>query len=170
MISERIQVTTRCNSLTTMDIIKVGIPVLMVFVLVISTPNPHRQITDFPSVELTPASITTMRKRGRRSDHFELWIRHEDGRGFFHRDPEPRPIEVLKSRIPDGIELRLVYDPTPDGNVLMQIAASRPGNEVFLAFDSVMSEYRRRRLVVYVVAAIWFVAGTLLFVFKLRST
>jgi hypothetical protein len=146
-----------------------GIPLLIVGVAVLSTPDPHQRIGDFPAVELKPASITAVRKVGtRRTDYFELWIRDEDGRGFFHRDPEPGPIEDLKSRIPEGASLRLVYRATRAGNVLLEIAASRPPHEQFLAFDSVMGAYRRRRFVVYAVAAAWFIAFTFLMVFKLR--
>ena len=160
--------------MTTVDKIKLvltawGIPLLMIAVVILSTPSPHQRIDDFPAIELKPASITTVRKVGtRRTDHFELWIRHDDGRGFFRRDPEPGPIEELKSRIPEGAELRLIYRPTRAGNELLEIASSRPPHEKFLSFESVMGAYRRRRFVVYAIAAAWFIAFTGLMVFKLR--
>jgi len=73
----------------------------------------------------------------------------------------------VKSRIPEGIDLRLIYSPTREGNVLLEIAASRPPKEKFLAFEAVMGKQLHRRLVVYVVAAIWFALGTLLIVLML---
>src|SRR5262249_31787904 len=144
----------RCRTMTTKTknnaiIAAWGIPIVIVSIGLFAGPNPHRRIADFPSIEMTPASITTARKLGSRgSDYFELWIRHADGRSFFHRDPEPAPIQELKSRILDGIGLRLVYWPSLERSVLLEVASSRHPNAKYLAFETVMSEYLHRVLVI----------------------
>jgi hypothetical protein len=147
-----------------------GIPIISVAVVVFSLPHATARTNDFPSIRLTPASISSVRKEQLDgSNYFELWIRDANGSSYFVRDPEPEPIEELTSQIPEGVELSLVYRTAWEGNELLEIATSGPAKTRFLSFDETMKKYTRRRLVVYLIAAIWFACGTIIFVLWLKT-
>ena len=142
-----------------------GLPIVIVMVVVLATPSSNKTRGDFPSVSFVPVAVEEVEKRGSGgSDHFELQVTSPAGDLYYHRDPEPEPIQELFGRFPKADKVTVLYDETLEGNVIMEIrlADSSTEGEAILQFESVMGEYASRRTVVYVVAGIWFGLANLL--------
>ncbi|MCW1925798.1 hypothetical protein OKA05_24785 [Luteolibacter arcticus] len=140
------------------------LPVGIVVIARTFSPDPGQSRSDFQSATFTPARIWTTEHQGtRRSDYFELRVQSPAGEFFFHRDPNPEPIQQLGARIPRDRPLALLYQSGHEGNVLMEIADGSPGASTsFLSFSDIMAEYAARRRLVYIVAAIWFTLANLI--------
>lgn len=133
-----------------------GLPVTIVIVARTFTPDPSRTREDFSQQSFRPERVWVDEGTGRKnSDHFELRIRNPEGEEFFHRDPEPEPIYDLYSSFPGNGEIRIIFSPDSEGNVLMEIVPTAPESAPLLSFETVMAEYTSRRRFVYIVAAIW---------------
>ena len=139
-----------------------GVPLAIVIVVRMFTPDPNRPKDTFLAVVLTPNDIRMEEKRGRKnSNHFEVWLHSPNGDKYFPRDPNPDPVTDLYHRIPQGVPLNVIYNPTNEGNVIMEISLPESKDKPLLAFADVMAEYSTRRRVVYIVAGLWFTLGTL---------
>jgi hypothetical protein len=147
-----------------------GIPLAIVITAWVFTPDPNRPKDSFPSQVFTPSRVMTKEKQmPRGSDHFELWLHHPEGAGFFHRSPEPEPIIELYRRIPQDAPLKVVYSPTVEGNVVMEICLGEAEEKPILSFTEVMAEYSSRRRLIYIVAGLWFTLGNLILYALWRS-
>jgi len=132
------------------------VPILIVFIIRFFTPDPSQTRADFAYQVFRPARVWVDEERGsKNSDHFELWIRNPTGEEFFHRDPEREPILDLYSRLPKDSEIKILFSPSAEGNVLMEVTPTNPPSASVLAFQTVMDAYASRRRVVYIVAAVW---------------
>jgi immunity protein 27 of polymorphic toxin system len=132
-----------------------GIPLVIIITPWLSFPDLNRPKDSFPSQVFTPSRVMTKEKQDLRgSDHFELWLHHPEGPRFFHRNPEPEPIIELYRRIPQDAPLKVVYRPTVEGNVLMEISIADAEAKPILSITEAMAEYSSRRRLIYVVAGI----------------
>ena len=133
-----------------------GVPIMIVFVVCAFSPNPNLTKAAFSQQVFRPARVWVDEKHGRNnSDHFELRIQNPRGDEFFHRDPEREPIFDLYSRFPKDTEIKILFSPGAEGNVLLEITPANSPSAPVLSFESVMEEYASRRRVVYIVAAVW---------------
>jgi hypothetical protein len=141
-----------------------GVPVAILLVVILSTPGPNQNRSDFQKKTFTPARIWVSGIRGTKgSDYFELRIQSPEGDVFFHRDPDRKPISDLEHKLPKDSEVDVLYASTGEGNIVMEITSgSAPSSPPVLSFESVMAEYGARRKLVYIVAAIWWVLANLL--------
>lgn len=154
----------RKDELLRIGLLTWGVPLAIVITVRLFTPDPSRPKDDFPFEIFTPQKIEFVGKKGtRRSDHFELWLHHPDGHGYFCRDPEPGPVKDLFGKTPPNTALKVIYDPFPEGNTLMEISVASSNAPPILSFDAVMAEYATRRRLVYSIAGIWFALGSFIF-------
>lgn len=154
----------RKDELLRIGLLTWGVPLAIVITVRLFTPDPSRPKDDFPFEIFTPQKIEFVGKKGtRRSDHFELWLHHPDGHGYFYRDPEPEPVKDLFGKTPPNTALKVIYDPFPEGNTLMEISVASSNAPPILSFDAVMAEYATRRRLVYSIAGIWFALGSFIF-------
>lgn len=137
-----------------------GIPLMLIVMSRMLPPDLSRPKGDFPSEVFTPTRIAMHEKRGARgSDHFEVTLDHPQGHRYFHRDPDPEPIAELHGRIPRDTPLKVVYSPSWEGNVLLEISRANAKDEPILSFEEVMAEHVFRRRVISIIAGIWFLFG-----------
>lgn len=133
-----------------------GVPILIVVVVRVFTPDPSLTRTEFSQLAFKPVRVWVTEKKGRKnSDYFELRMQNPNGEEFFYRDPEREPILDLYGRLPKDVDIKILFSPGAEGNVLMEVAAINPLSAPVLAFESVMDKYSSRRRVVYIVAAVW---------------
>lgn len=137
-----------------------GLPALLVGIARFATPDPDGKPADFPSAVLATPHITTS-KHGRR-----LKI-SEAGQQFHFQKPDRDTIMELSGRIPEQTALRVIYYPTIEGNVLLDVRAMEGAGVPYLDFNTTMGEYAKRRRLVYVVAGIWFVLWSPLFAVRI---
>lgn len=133
------------------------VPALILLVVHVAGPDPNQRREEFPGKTFEPVRIWIAENSdGRGADSFELRIASPDGEEYFHRDPEPEPIEELDRRFPRNKEVSIRYAESIEGNVLLEVVVvNGPALEAILPFESVMTEYSHRRRVVYIVAATW---------------
>ncbi len=141
-------------------LIAVGIPVAILSVVFWATPLPNQPKESFQTEEFVPKTIETRQGRERKgADYFELWLTSPSDKTFFFRNPESAPVELVWGRIPATQKLRLRFWPSHEGNVLLEIVRTDT-EEVILSFDERMEAFASKQRLVSLVAGLWFLIFT----------
>ncbi|WFB37042.1 hypothetical protein P3T73_04620 [Kiritimatiellota bacterium B12222] len=141
-----------------------GVPVLMAFVVRVSTPDPKQERGSFLQQSFIPTCVGIAEQKGtKRSEYFELRVESPKGERFYYRSPNRVTIEALERKFPKGVEVDVLYAPGGEGHSLMELLAKDSDvTFVVLSYEEVMDEYASRRRVVYMVAMVWCLLANLL--------
>ena len=149
------------------------LPIAMAVMSFVIVMDPDQTIDAFQKDTFIPAVVevlddTAISRKGKETDHFELWIVGPNEAEYFLRDPNPEPIQAFYDAIPKNEVLEIHFWKTVDGNKIVNLAVPSSG-ELIVSLDQVLAAERKKRTVILLAAVGMFLLGNALLYWNYRN-